>query len=178
MALGRSRVRIEIQEDDSYFLVAWRVFGGDDFTYVKASFRQQFPRSSGAEWLPDSKAWVLPIWQRATLRAWCARLFEHDAVTWRAYAEEPHTRQEQRQQSSQRQDTPRTPQTSPMSDAYGTLHLVPDAPLWAAEAVYRAAQKLAHPDAGGDHAQAVALNRAITTIRTGASCSGAQRRSA
>lgn len=172
MALGRHRVRVEIQEDDSYFLVAWRVFSGDDFTYVKSSFRQQFPKSSGAEWLPADKCWVLPIVQRAALRAWCARLFEHDAVTWRAYAEEPHTRQEQRQ------DTPRTPQTSPLSDAYGTLHLVPDAPLWAAEAVYRAAQKFTHPDTGGDHAQAVALNRAITTIRTGASRSGAQRRSA
>ncbi len=30
MALGRNRVRVEIQEDDNYFLVAWRVFGGDD----------------------------------------------------------------------------------------------------------------------------------------------------
>lgn len=169
MALGRNRVRVEIQEDDNYFLVAWRVFGGDDFTYVKASFRQQFPRSSGAEWLPDSKAWVLPIWQRAALRAWCARLFERDAVTWRAYAEEPHTRQEQRQ----RQDTPRTPRTSPLSDAYASLHLRPDAPLWAAEAVYRAAAKIAHPDAGGEHAQAVALNQAIDVIRTCASRSGA-----
>lgn len=175
MALGRNRVRVEIQEDDSYFLVAWRVFGGDDFTYVKASFRQQFPKSSGAEWLPDSKAWVLPRWQRATLRAWCARLFEPDAVTWRAYEEEPHRRQEQRHQSYQRQDTSRTPQTTPLSDAYGTLHLVPDAPLWAAEAVWRAAQKLAHPDAGGDHATAVALNHAIDVIRT---CAAAQRRSA
>jgi len=174
--LGRSRVRVEIQEDDNYFLIAWRVFGGDDFTVVKASFRQQFPRSSGAEWLPDEKAWVLPIWQRATLRAWCARMFERDVVTWRDYEEKSHTRQEQRQQSyHQRQDTPRTPQTSPLSDAYGTLHLVPDAPLWAAEAIYRAAQKFAHPDAGGDHAQAVALNSAITTIRTYAT---AQRRTA
>jgi len=171
VALGRNRVRVEIQEDDNYFLVAWRVFGGDDFTYVKASFRQQFPKSSGAEWLPDSKAWVLPRWQRATLRAWCARLFEPDAVTWRDYEEEPHARQERRQ----RHDTSRTPQTTPLSDAFGTLHLRPDAPLWAAEAVYRAAQKLAHPDTGGDHAQAVALNSAITTIRT---CAAAQQRSA
>jgi len=169
MALGRSRVRVEIQEDDNYFLIAWRVFGGDDFTFVKASFRQQFPRSSGAEWLPDSKAWVLPIGQRATLRAWCARLFEQDAVIWRDY----DASHEQRQQSYQRQDAPRTLRTSPLSDAYGTLHLVPDAPLWAAEAVYRAAQKVAHPDAGGDHAAAVALNQAIDTIRSCASRSGA-----
>ena len=171
MALGRHRVRVEVQEDDNYLLVSWRVFGGDDFTYVKASFRQQFPKSSGAEWLPDSKAWVLPRWQRATLRAWCARLFERDAVTWRDYEGEPHAHQEQRQ----RQDTSRTPQTTPLSDAYGMLHLRADAPLWAAEAVYRAAQKLAHPDTGGDHAAAVALNRAIDTIRT---CAAAQQRSA
>jgi len=170
MALGRNRVRVEIQEDDSYFLVAWRVFGGDDFTYVKASFRQQFPRSSGAEWLPDSKAWVLPVWQRAALRAWCARLFESDAVTWRAY---DASHEQKRQERHQRQDAPRTPRTRPLSDAYRTLHLAPDAPLWAAEAVYRAAQKLAHPDAGGEHAAAVALNQAIDTIRSCASRSGA-----
>jgi len=174
MARGRSRVRVEIQEDDNYFLVAWRVFSGDDFTYVKASFRQQFPRSSGAEWLPDSKAWVLPIWQRAKLRAWCARLFESDAVTWRAY----DASHEQQRQSYQRQDAPRTPQTSPLSDAYGTLFLVPDAPLWAAEAVYRAAQKLAHPDTGGEHAAAVALNQAIDTIRSCAPQASARQRSA
>lgn len=167
--LGRTRVRVEIQEDDNYFLIAWRVFGGDDFTVVKASFKQQFPRSSGAEWLPDEKAWVLPIWQRATLRAWCARMFAHDAVTWRDY-DAPHAQQ---QQSYQRQDAPRTPRANPLSHAYGTLFLVSDAPLWAAEAVYRAAQKLVHPDAGGEHAAAVALNQAIDTIRSCASRSGA-----
>ncbi len=169
MALGRSRVRVDIQEDDNYLLVSWRVFGGDDFTYVKASFRQHFPKSSGAEWLPDSKAWVLPIWQRATLRSWCARLFEPDAVAWRDY----DASHEQQRQSYQRQDTPRTPRTSPLSDAYGMLHRRPDAPLWAAEAVYRAAAKIAHPDAGGDHDQAVALNAAIDVIRTCAARSGA-----
>lgn len=171
MALGRHRVRVEVQDDGAYLLVSWRVFGGDDFVRVKDSFRRQFPRSSGAEWLSADKCWVLPRWQRTTLRSWLVYMFERDAWSWMG-EEEP---QEEERQQQQRQDTSRTPRTTPLSDAYGTLHLRPDAPLWAAEAVYRAAQKLAHPDTGGEHAAAVALNQAIDTIRT---CAAAQRRSA
>ena len=37
--------------------------------------------------------------------------------------------------------------------------------VWAAEAVYRAATRWAHPDVGGTHDQALELNRAIDVIR-------------
>jgi hypothetical protein len=45
------------------------------------------------------------------------------------------------------------------------LHLRPTAPLWAAQAVYRAAMQRAYPDHGGDHATACALTEAISVIR-------------
>lgn len=50
-------------------------------------------------------------------------------------------------------------------DPYAVLHLRQDAPLWACEAIYRAAVKQVHPDAGGSHADAVAANQAIAAIR-------------
>lgn len=55
--------------------------------------------------------------------------------------------------------------TSVLAQAYSTLHLREDAPLWACEAIYRAALKQVHPDAGGSHRDAVAANQAIAAIR-------------
>ncbi len=169
MALGRHRVRVEVQDDGAYLLVSWRVFGGDDFVRVKDSFRRQFPRSSGAEWLSADKCWVLPRWQRATLRSWLAYMFERDTWSWTG-EEEP---QEERQQ---RQEPPRTSPTSPLTQAYATLHLLPTAPPEVVQAAHRALVKLHHPDAGGDHAHAVAINQAITIIREYAPQDGTDRR--
>jgi len=174
MALGHNRVRVEVRDDGAYLLVSWRVFGGDDFVRVKDSFRRQFPRSSGAEWLSADKCWVLPRWQRATLRSWLAYMFERDAWSWMG-EEEP---QEEQRQQQQRQDAPRTEPTSPLTQAYATLHLLPTAPPEVVQAAHRALVKLHHPDAGGEHDAAVAINQAITTIRAYAPQASARQRSA
>ena len=60
---------------------------------------------------------------------------------------------------------------SPLDAAYETLWPRPEAPVWAAEAVYRAVQKKLHPDASGSHEDAVAANAAIALI-----CSSADQR--
>lgn len=58
------------------------------------------------------------------------------------------------------------PRTAPRSSgAYAVLHVADDAPLAVAEAAYRALIRDVHPDHGGSHELAVALNAAIHTIR-------------
>lgn len=50
-------------------------------------------------------------------------------------------------------------------EAAATLHLLPDAPSWAIDALYRAAAKRCHPDAGGDTEQMQRLNLAVEVLR-------------
>jgi hypothetical protein len=53
----------------------------------------------------------------------------------------------------------------PLQNAYAVLHLRDSAPKQVVAASYRAMALLLHPDAGGDHAAMVALNRAMDLIR-------------
>jgi hypothetical protein len=55
--------------------------------------------------------------------------------------------------------------TSTLAAAFATLHLLPSAPAWAAEAVYKAAIKVHHPDAGGDGQTMAGINVAMERIR-------------
>jgi len=158
-------VTVEQDASGGYLLVSWRVFNGGDFDYVKSSFRRQFPRSGGAEWWAEEKCWVVPTWQRETLKAWLAFVFTRDAVTWGGHAER-HERQ--------RQDAPRqAPPSDPLDEAYRALHLLPTAPPEVVQAAQRALVKIHHPDAGGTHEAAVAINRAVEIIHQHATRSGA-----
>jgi hypothetical protein len=55
--------------------------------------------------------------------------------------------------------------SSTLEAAFATLHLLPSAPAWAAEAVYKAAIKVHHPDAGGDGQTMARINVAMECIR-------------
>lgn len=67
----------------------------------------------------------------------------------------------------QQQQAPRQerPEQVKSSGASAVLHIADDAPLAVAEAAYRALIRDVHPDHGGSHDLAVALNAAIHTIR-------------
>ncbi len=125
---------------------------------AKVDLKRTFSHATGLRYDPDAREWTLPAYSIARLQRWAsawASREEWDAI--------PRNGERRQGHSERAQDVP----GASVSSAYRTLYLVPDAPLWACEAVYRAAAKLAHPDvAGGDHAQAVSLNAAIQTIRS------------
>jgi len=163
--LGRDRARVEVLREGDNLYVSWRVFDRGDFDFVRESFKAQFPlRSSGAEWWAAEKCWRLPLYQRAVLRAWLARTFEREAITW------PLAEADAQQE---RQDVPRRPQASPLVEAYATLYLLPTAPPEVVQAAQRALVKIHHPDAGGTHEAAVALNTAVDLIHQHQTRSGA-----
>jgi len=122
---------------------------------AKTDLKRSFNHGTGLRYDPDAREWTVPRYSITRLQRW--------ADAWAGRQDWNATRRDGQQRHSERsQDAPVAPASSP----YRVLYLVPDAPLWAAEAVYRAAQKVAHPDiAGGDHAQAVSLNTAIQAIR-------------
>ncbi len=136
----------------------WWLAGDDTalWTDAKNDLKRAFNHRAGLRYDPDEREWTLPSYSVERLQRWV------DAWTSQQEWDAARRNGEQRHYSERTQDGPE----APVLLAYRTLYLVPDAPLWAAEAVYRAAQKVAHPDvAGGDHAQAVSLNTAIQAIR-------------
>ncbi len=133
----------------------WITADTDLWADAKTDLKRSFNHSSGLRYDPDEREWTIPRPSVPRLQRW--------ADAWAGRQEWNAARRNGQQRHYER--TPDAP-AAPASSAYRTLYLLPDAPLWAAEAVYRAAQKLAHPDvAGGDHAQAVSLNTAIQEIR-------------
>lgn len=109
----------------------------------------------------------MPLYQHAVLRAWLNRTFEREAITW------PLPTSDAQQERQERQDVPRRPQASPLAEAYATLFLLPTAPPEVVQAAQRALVKINHPDAGGTHEAAVAINRAIDIIHQHQTRSGA-----
>jgi len=140
----------------------WWLADSETWAAAKTDLKTSFPHFTGLRYDGVEKEWTIPVHSLNRLQrwadAWSSRQ-EWDALPRRGERRQDHSRHAQ--------DAPGEPASSP----YRVLYLLPDAPLWAAEAVYRAAQKLAHPDvAGGDHAQAVSLNTAIEAIRAAQKC--------
>jgi len=133
----------------------WITADTDLWADAKIDLKRAFNHSTGLRYDPDEREWTIPHYSLNRLQRW--------ADAWAGRQDWNATRRAGQQRHSERpQDAP----AAPASSLYRVLYLVPDAPLWAAEAVYRAAAKIAHPDvAGGDHAQAVTLNTAIQAIR-------------
>jgi len=137
----------------------WTAPDSDAFTAAKNDLRAGFNHSTGLRFDGQAKEWTLPLRSVACLQRW--------ADAWATSQDWEATSHDGRRNSRRTDDAGRAPRrhTVASSDPYAVLHLRQDAPLWAAEAVYRAAHKHMHPDAGGSHAQAVAVNHAIATIR-------------
>ena len=133
----------------------WIAADTDLWADAKNDLKRTFNHGTGLRYDPEEREWTIPRSSVPRLQRW--------ADAWAGRQEwDAARRNGQHRHYERAQDAPAGAGSSP----YRMLYLVPDAPLWAAEAVYRAAQKVAHPDiAGGDHAQAVSLNTAIQAIR-------------
>jgi hypothetical protein len=145
--------RLCVRETDRLY-VKWFCADSAAWRQILGNFRACFRTHGQAIYSGRERAWSLPLCQRRRLQTWADCWFALDEQHWDGDEEEPARRS-------------RHPGTKPqaLSDAYAALHLLPSAPTWAAEAVYRAALKRVHPDVGGDHASAVRLVRAMETIK-------------
>lgn len=163
----RSGLYVQIQEDDARLR-----------RRLIASLKDTILPSHGfLGYDPSAKAWIVARLGHARLWGWCLANFPH-AMAWEArdtpeYESEAERRRREESQAKQKAweeqqktRTPAPPASAPLEAAYALFHLKPSAPLWVAEAVYRASAARYHPDAGGNDAAMTAINRAIETIRT------------
>ena len=141
---------IRVVEGRDRLYVSWAAVDADAFAAVKDTFRDYFP-GRDAIWDSGERAWAIAYHLRPRLERWLAEHAAPDHIRW------------ERQSSRYERPEARLPVT--LAGALRTLHLQPDAPLWAAEAVYKAAVQHTHPDVGGSHAAACAVNEAISIIR-------------
>ena len=152
MCLARSQVRARVY-------LSWR---GEEFLAFKHAFRVAFPTHADCVFSTMARAWSLPLAAAPRLRQWLDQTVEPDALDW---PDEPSSgsRSYSRSQSSDRHHRG---ETQTLAQATAHLYLMPTAPAWACEAVYRAALKRCHPDTGGEHSTTVALNEATAIIRS------------
>src|SRR5207245_9401101 len=95
-----------------------------------------------------SKTWSVPLWCRPRLHQWADYWFDADCQQW-----------------DDDEVGNITQATDPVERAYAELHLLPTAPPELVQAAQRIMVKLSHPDAGGSHEAAVAVNLAVELIR-------------
>jgi hypothetical protein len=138
---------LSIDLDDGDLVITWRAERWE-WRDILNSFKNAF--ITYAEFDGDAKNWRLPRSQHRSLRIWASHHFEHGQIRDRTVHEQPR---------------PQPSQSSALERAYRTLWLVPGAPEWAVLAMIRAATKAHHPDAGGSHAEMVAVNRAVEILR-------------
>ncbi len=146
-------ITMTIVQDGASLLVSWRIPDRYTFESVKRTFTAAFP----ARWNPDQRAWELPISERYNLRQWLRMHVAGDAVEW---VEDSGPRSRSRAYTR-----PQSTPPDPLGDAYRRLCLTTDAPAGLAEVAYRWWVRQVHPDAGGSHEAAVAINAAMDTIR-------------
>lgn len=128
-------------------------FDGQEWNLVKDALKE----IPGAHWSAPTKVWVIPAAYHRRVLAWAKEWFDAGEISDLSQEDEP--RWESRQEAPQQRPAP------PLDAAYRALFLQPCAPPWAVTAVYRAAAKELHPDAGGSHDRMVAVNRAVETLR-------------
>jgi hypothetical protein len=167
MRLARSEIRITVtEEDDGRLLVS---LAGPAFAEVLADYKAHFVPSRLSVWCPEQKRWSMPVAVRERLESWLEQTVDPACVRWDAeptshtYSSNRTGRGRYHHQGRGRPSS--TALVPPLESALARLHLRPEAPVWAAEAVFRAAIRRAHPDHGGNHATACALTEAISLIR-------------
>ena len=117
----------------------------DKFGFFLDAFKLAIPARS-RKWDADGKRWLL----RQDAAELAARLLAEHGLRFSFEDESPPAH---RQLAMTR------------LEAACTLYLQPDAPSWAIDAVYRAAAKQAHPDAGGSTEEMQRINAAVEVLR-------------
>ncbi len=139
------------------YRVSWRCSDRAGFTALINDWKHTvLPYVDGAEFLADEKAWHVPADGERYLLPFLYRWFGPGVIP--DDTADPEHATAYHAQGWPRDDTPS------MLDAYQALHLQPTAPPELIPVVYRALAKMAHPDAGGQHADMVGLNRAYECL--------------
>jgi hypothetical protein len=139
-----SRPSIRVTDTGDRIRLRWFCDDTALWNEILKSFKQSFVTHADRSYSGSTKTWSVPTRHREALARWVSRWFVND-VHWES---EPRDRAQS------------------ITDAYRTLHLLPTAPPEVVQAAHRVLVKLTHPDAGGTHEAAVAINRAIAIIRT------------
>jgi hypothetical protein len=160
-----SRASIRIHDDGCGRLhLRWWADDSELWRDILASFKSRFPAHHDRSFSAQTKTWSVPRSHDGRLAEWCDDWFDVDAQQW---DEEQPAGYGRTYSGSRGYGRYREPQmsTSTIEAAFATLHLLPSAPAWAAEAVYQAAIKAHHPDRGGDTQVMTRINLAMQLIR-------------
>lgn len=150
--------RLTIVDEGPRLLVSWIAGDSDTFHTLRVAFRGHFP-GRDAIWRPDESGWEVRGHLRHRLECWAYEVAGPAGVVWERAEAYDH-------------NEVRVPAS--IDAAYATLCLRPNAPSELTEHVYRWWARRCHPDVGGSHEAAVALNGALETIRNHAPSQGAR----
>jgi len=146
---------LEVVEAATHLYASWRCGDSAVWDEVRQDFRSTFPHYSGARYDGQRRAWAVPLHQRRRLATWADAWFSDDAQYWRRGDEDHgHTTDA---------SAARSP-VSTLDAAYAVLWLRPGAPAGLVTAAHRYWIRQVHPDIGGSHDQAVAVNQAVEII--------------
>jgi hypothetical protein len=141
--------------------IKWR--SADHWNEIRVRLKEHFPQHGALSYNATRKLWSVPLWRRPALEDWLSWTFEPSAIVWdeepageygRSYSRSGYSQYRERQTGS-----------STIEAAYAELHLLPTAPPELVQAAHRILIKRVHPDRGGNHEQAVELNRAWELVR-------------
>ena len=147
--------------------VRWRSTATELEQRLSKAFRARFPASTPIGRLGVQ---VVPLTQGADLQSWFQQALPAGAGYLDAHVPlgMPRKGQGEPPPAHERANGDAGPgpkRGSAVDEAYRFFHLLPTAPDWVVDAVYRAAVREYHPDRGGDQAEMIKVNRMIEYLR-------------
>lgn len=147
--------------------VRWRSTAAGLEQRLNAAFFAHFPASTslgrlGVQIVPLTQGAELQRWFQRALPAGSSYLDEHVPLGGLGKASDGYARGNAR---ARRDAGPGPARSSTVDEAYRFFHLLPSAPDWVVDAVYRAAVREYHPDRGGDQEEMIKVNAMIERLR-------------
>lgn len=146
---------IFIHETGSSICFRWLCQDSDVWQDMRTDLKRSFPHHTGLTFDGELRMWRLPLRTRDRFCRWADAWFGMNGQRWETVGEDSGYTRSKATQSSV---------AGSVESAYAALHLLPTAPAEVVRAAQRALVKMHHPDAGGTHAAAVAINRAVDII--------------
>src|SRR5215475_4211569 len=150
-------MKITINENRSEFRVRLTASDREVFDWMLSEFKSWVPKSY-RRYDADAGRWFVDKYLRQQLRAWLHQMGDARATIIEDSEEDYSANHRQHEQHQSRRANQR--QKSSADEAYETLHLLPTAPVKLIEAARRVLLVECHPDKGGNHEEAVSINRA------------------
>jgi hypothetical protein len=160
--MSAATLHVRYEEWSGRLLVQWRASDSKLWHAILEDLKLSLPYHSQRSYRPTQRVWSVAGRCRGRLMQWADTWFEPQNQVWEG---DDHDDDDPEEDDGWGSYKASATAPTPVTEALALLHLLPSAPEELVQAAHRIMAKRCHPDRGGSHEQAVAINRAMDLLR-------------